>query len=262
VSFGRIADDPRTVAYGSASDAVDLERSCPVGNSHFRTHLASHVRRPGHPARFTDPLQPGLLAEAADTATSCPPASSIAQAQLSQRTVIDDGPNIGQVAEVYSRGGDDAVSQFCDLYGYQTVEVAHTASIVVEVLYQREYPSHHRVPPHVRLARCRLVQDGAAFFVTSDAIRLAAEHRLGIPREEACTRPELCVCCFRRILVARHTRESERPNPSRATRFANRLARRLLDALDGAGLSGVIPRLSWLNLSNGGPLTLTHPTRE
>jgi len=260
VRFGIFPYDPRVANDGVATDFV-TQRGPNVGNTHRRTHIASQIRRRDLPgASFYHPIQPGVVVPTTDLRSSNPPREEITRSRLTHRTIGDDGPILPQIEETLRRATRSpalTLIAFSDLYGFQPVEVVHPASITIEFCYQREYPSHDRVPLDLRIVRCGIIESFPTHYRTSAILIQTAHSRADNRPVQSIADPALCICCYRRTLIARHTRDSELPDGEYrqlANQFADRLSFRLDQATDPSTVpSGVIPRLNYLNLANSGP---------
>lgn len=251
VKFGQFANDPRLGVSGQVSDTVETETRqtsscyrCHLSDS-FSQQVCTGYRVNDHPKNRPIPY----------ISLSNPPASLIAEGRLSQRTVFDVGPADVQYQLLKRlRSQSEPPTAVRTQYGFQPVEVVHSADVTVEVVYLREWFSHNDVPEHVRAVRCgntELIEDRHDPVYTSAVIRCEFLDRYGYTSQAqkafALRDPTLCVCCYRRVVIARLTKEDERP-PSRLSRLYDRLARRIRET---AGFArGLIPRSGWFNLDD------------
>lgn len=165
--------------------------------SHTQQHIASTL---GLPVVGRIPAPHGEY-RVSDTRASHPTAEQIRSGRLSLRTEVDRADGWAAVC------GPQALRQ---IHGFQPITVFHPSTISVEVSYIREHAHHDQVPLRDRAARCGVIETGlGAVHRTSlllSSISGDNDARLVyLGGDQAAVPGELCVCCFRRVIVARHT---------------------------------------------------------
>ena len=281
VSFPPFAADPRVVSIGCSTDTVSLgqRRIVPWAYRALILHPAGVL-----PIRDEDGLpdetaicdEEGREHSVFDFGSCSAPAALIEQGRLSHRTVFD-APGSNHEAVDLLLGSDSQAARgartLCNTQGFQTVEVLHPDEITLEAVYVREFDSHAQVPAHLRAARCGRLPREPFFGARSSNVLISESHfRNPRPAGEApfhgpaeAIDDRLCVCCYRRVLIARLTRPDERPQDPVATVQHDRLARRLA-ALDlrqsPLWNQGDLPDIRSLNVADDSSRTWRYPDAD